>query len=144
MICIDSNVWIYYFDATTAEHERVRPAMREALGERPLFANAVVPLEVTHYLVKRHEDGGRLADRLLNLDALEVEAVDASMVARANELLQAHPQTGIGGRDASLVAAMDRRGVEELWTHDQGLGRLGERLDWLTVEDPADPANPAG
>lgn len=34
---------------------------------------------------------------------------------------------------------MERRDVTELWTHDAGLKRLGERLDWLAVEDPAEP-----
>lgn len=137
MICIDSNVWIYYLDATTPEHDCVKRPMREALGERAIFMNAVVPLEVTHHLVKRREGNEAFVHRFLELTSVTVESLDVALVQRAHELLCEHPHTGIGGRDASLVAAMERRGVDELWTHDTGLERLGERVEWLDVRDPA-------
>ena len=135
MICIDSNVWIYYFDATTPEHDRVRAPMRSALAERSVFVNAVVPLEVTHYLTKRRTGDDSFVERFIGLETLTVEALDLNAVRRAHELLTEHPHLGIGGRDASLVAAMERRGVDDLWTHDTGLKRLGERLEWLVVTD---------
>ena len=137
MICIDSNVWIYYLDATTPEHDRVSGPVREALGERTIFMNAVVPLEVTHHLLKRRRESDVFVERFLELATVTVEPLDVAMVQRAHELLSAHPHTGIGGRDASLVAAMERREVSDLWTHDGGLQRLGEQLQWLTVTDPA-------
>jgi predicted nucleic acid-binding protein len=136
MICIDSNVWIYYLDATTPEHEHVRGPVREALGERTIFMNAVVPLEVTHHLTKRQQGGEPFVERFLGLETVTVEPLGVEMVQRAHELLHEYPHVGIGGRDASLVAAMERRGVDELWTHDTGLKRLEERLEWLTVVDP--------
>ena len=34
------------------------------------------------------------------------------------------------------VAAMERHDVTQLWTHDEGLVRMDERLDWLDVTDP--------
>jgi hypothetical protein len=33
---------------------------------------------------------------------------------------------------------MERHDVSRLWTHDEGLKRLGERLDWLRVTDPVE------
>jgi hypothetical protein len=52
--------------------------------------------------------------------------------------LAAHDQTRIGGRDATVVAPMDRYDVTQLWTHDGGLVRFGKRLDWLDVTDPVE------
>lgn len=135
-IAIDANVWIYYLDSGVDEHERVRGPVRRALRERALFVNGVVPLEVSHYLANRGRDSDRFVRGLLGMDGVEVEPVDLTMVRRADEILDAHPHVGVGGRDASLVAAMERRGVAELWTHDDGLKRLGGRLGWLGVTDP--------
>lgn len=56
---------------------------------------------------------------------------------RRAEPLADYSHVGIGGRDASLVATMERHDVTELWTHDAGLKRLGDRLNWLSVEHPA-------
>ena len=136
MIAIDSNIWIYYLDATTEEHERVRRPMRDALGVRQLFVNGVIPLEVTHHLANRRLDSEQFVREFLDTTDVVVEPVNLKMVRRAEELLQAYPHAGIGGRDASLIAAMERRGISELWTHDGGLKRLDGRLDWLTVHDP--------
>ena len=33
---------------------------------------------------------------------------------------------------------MERREVDELWTHDEALKRLGAQLNWLTVTDPVE------
>lgn len=136
MIALDANVWIYYLDAEVDEHERVREPVRRVLRHRRVFANGVVPLEVVHYLSNRRRDSERFVRQFLGTDDVEVEPVGLATVRRADELLDAHPHVGVGGRDASLVAAMERRGVAELWTHDGGLKRLGGRLDWLGVTDP--------
>lgn len=138
MICIDSNVWIYYLDATTPKHEYVRGPVREALSERTIFMNAVVPLEVTHHLTKRRRGGEPFVERFLGLETVAIEPLDVSMVQRAHELLNEYPHVGIGGRDASLVAAMERREVSDLWTHDTGLKRLDTQVDWLSVTDPVE------
>lgn len=61
-----------------------------------------------------------------------------SDVVTATELLEDHANTGIGGRDATVIAAMRRHDITELWTHDTGLKRLHDRLDWLTVVDPVE------
>lgn len=33
---------------------------------------------------------------------------------------------------------MERYDASELWTHDGGMKRLSDRLDWLTVVDPVE------
>lgn len=140
MIAIDSNVWIYYCDTTTPEHERVRRPVRSALRNRRAFVNAVVPLEVTHYLTKRRKPEGRtrFEDAFLRLQAVVVQSLTERDVVRSRQLLEEYRTTGIGGRDASLVAAMETRNISKLWTHDIGLKRLGDQLDWLTVVDPVE------
>jgi predicted nucleic acid-binding protein len=138
MICLDANVWIYYLDATLAEHRRIVRPVRETRDSESAFHNAVVALEVVHYLRKQHADPDRAVRAFLNLGSTVVSAVDHAVVERADELLGEHPHVGIGGRDASLVAAMERNDVTELWTHNEGLKRLGGRLDWLSVVDPAE------
>lgn len=138
MIAIDSNVWIYYCDSTTPEHERVREMVRSALERGRVLVNAVVPLEVTHYLTKRRKPDGqsRFEEACLRTENVVVEALGERDVVGSRRLLHEHDATGIGGRDASLVATMETRNVAELWTHDGGLERLGDALDWLTVVDP--------
>lgn len=138
MIAVDANVWVYYFDARLAEHEAVRPWLRDALAERTLFVNTAIQMEVIHYFANQLEDTEAYTEWFLSLDGLVVTDLEQRDVSRAGELLVSHPHVGIGGRDASLVAAMERREVDELWTHDTGLKRLGERLDWLAVTDPVE------
>lgn len=140
VIAIDSNVWIYYCDTTTPEHERVRQPVRSTLRSGRAFVNAVVPLEVTHYLTKRRKSDGRnrFADAFLRVENVVVQSLDQRDVVRSRQLLEEYHTTGIGGRDASLVATMETRNVGELWTHDVGLKRLGDSLDWLTVVDPVE------
>jgi len=33
MLTVDSNIWAYYLDSTTPEHERVRASVRKALKQ---------------------------------------------------------------------------------------------------------------
>ena len=138
MLCVDTNVWIYYLDAKTPEHDEAREDLRRVLrdSDRGILINTVVQLEVVHHLVKRKREWDGSAEAILSLEATHVEPVTAKTVGDARELLEDHHETGIGGRDASLVASMDENGVSEIWSHDEGLKRLGERLGWLDVYDP--------
>lgn len=138
MIAVDANIWVYYFDARLPEHEAVRPWMSDTLTDRTLFVNTAIQMEVVHYFAKQLEDTEAYTEWFLSLDGLVVTALEQRDVSQASELLVSHPHVGIGGRDASLVATMERQSVDELWTHDTGLKRLGERMDWLSVTDPVE------
>jgi predicted nucleic acid-binding protein len=140
VIAIDSNVWIYYCDTTTPEHERVRKPVRSVLRTARTLVNSVVPLEVTHYLTKRGKSAGRsrFEENFLHVENIVVQSLEERDVIRSRQLLEEHHATEIGGRDASLVATMETQNVGELWTHDTGLKRLGEYLDWMTVVDPVE------
>jgi len=138
-VAVDSNIWIYTFDADLDEHADVKPSMTELISsDTTLFVNSVVRLEVVHYLVKNLEGEGTAPEKFLNTEGVVSEPVTAEDVTRATEILTEHDETGVGGRDASLVATMERSGVSTLWTHDSGLKRLGDRVDRLEVHDPVD------
>lgn len=136
MYCLDANIWIYYFDTRLDEYDAVRPSVRRLLGDEPLFTTTVLQMEVIRYLTRRLEDSDEYVERFQSLSNISVANLTDGDVARATELLEEHPQIGLGGRDATVVAAMDRYDVERLWTHDDALKRLGSRLDWLDVTDP--------
>lgn len=138
MYCLDANVWIYFLDAGLDDHVAVRDPVTELLAERPLFTTAVIQMEVVHYLFRQLVESEAAIDRFLNIESTTVASLDSLDVSRAVTILRGHEEVGIGGRDATIVAAMDRSDVTELWTHDDGLKRLGERLDWLSVTDPVE------
>lgn len=140
MYCLDANVWIYFLDAGLDEHEAVGDPVSELLDERPLFTTTVIQMEVVHYLFCQLAESEAAIDRFLNLEGTTVASLVLPDVSRAVDLLRDHEETGIGGRDATIVAAMERSDVAELWTHDDGLKRLGGQLDWLTVTDPVEDA----
>jgi len=135
MYCFDANVWIYYFDGRLPEHEPVADTVDPILRERPLFTTTVLQMEVLHYL-HRSLDSQQHADEFLDVDRAAVASLRPEDVQRSNEILENFGDLGIGGRDATVVAAMERNGVSSLLTHDTALLQLGDELEWLSVIDP--------
>jgi predicted nucleic acid-binding protein len=136
MYCLDANVWIYFLDAGLDEHEAVHDAVAEVLETKPLFTTTVLQMEVVHYLTNQLRESETQVETVLAAEDTTVAELRSADVQRAAELLDEHEHAGIGGRDATVLAAMGRHDVSRLWTHDEALGRMGERLDWLSVTDP--------
>lgn len=136
MACLDANVWIYYLDAGLDEHDAVVRRVNDVVRSEPLFTTTVLQTEVLHYASKQLADSRAVLDTFLSGDDVSVADLTVEDVDRAAALLTTHDQVGIGGRDATVLAAMQRHDVSRLWTHDQSLLRMGERLDWLQVTDP--------
>lgn len=115
------------------EHRAVARAVRAVLG-KPLLMTTVLQMEVAHVLVRQMGLGGGL-DRMAALMShpFEVDPLDEDLVAQAMEQMRLHSHLGIGGRDATLLASMARRGSTELWTHDAAL----KRVPGIKVRDPA-------
>ena len=57
-------------------------------------------------------------------------------VRRAAELMREHANTGLGGRDASILATIERHDATALWTHDRALGAVVGAIEGLDVIDP--------
>lgn len=138
MHCLDANVWVYYLDAGLPEHDRVSDAVTAVLESEPLLTPAVVQMEVVHYLTNQLSDSEPAVRRFLNLEGQTVASLVPEDVERAAALLHEHPHHGIGGRDAAILAATDRYGATDLWTHDRDLVDAAERLTDLDVTDPVD------
>lgn len=138
MYCVDANVWIYFFDSELDEHVAVYDDMVSAITEQPLFTTTVLQMEVVHYFQRQLSDSESAIDRFLRLGGAKVAELTDEDITSGVEILREHEHSGIGGRDATVLAAMDRNGITELWTHDDGLKRVGQRLDWLTVTDPVE------
>lgn len=136
MACLDANVWIYYLDADLEEHEVVSRRVDDLVRSQPLFTTTVLQTEVIHYASTQLADSSAVLDTFLTGEDVSVAELTAEDVERAADLLTTHDQVGIGGRDATVLAAMERHDVSRLWTHDQSLGRMGDRLEWLEVTDP--------
>lgn len=134
--CLDANVWVYYLDGTLSEHEQVRPAVRSVLDSRSICSTTVIQMEVVHYLHTQLDDPSGATGSFLDLEDVAVAELQKEDVERAAALLGKHPDVGMGGRDATIVVAMDRLDCDVLWTHDRALHRLGDRLSWLSVIDP--------
>jgi len=97
----------------------------------------VIEMEVAHFLVRQLGPVEGL-DRLATLLAypFDVDPLDEEVVAGALEQLRLHSHLGVGGRDATVLASMARKGCDELWTHDAAL----KGVPGLRVRDPAAPA----
>jgi predicted nucleic acid-binding protein len=131
LIFIDSNIWCYYFDRSALEHDIVSEKLEQALDEG-VAINTVVEMEVAHYLIKNlGVQGKKKMDVFLSFH-MQVVDFDQYLAKRSIELLAKFSQTGIGGRDATILAAMEELGIKKLMTHD----RAFKRIDSIDVIDP--------
>lgn len=138
MYCLDANIWVYYLDADLQEHQFVRSEVADLLRSEALFTTTVIQMEVIHYLSNQVANSESTVDRFLNLEGTAVAPLTTDDVRRANEILNAHQNTGLGGRDATILAAAERRDVTELWTHDTDLKRVADDSLDIAVHDPVE------
>lgn len=136
MYCLDANVWIYYLDADLAEHGAVREDVASVLRTSPLFTTTVLQMEVVHYLTNQLTESEEPVAQILSIEDATVADLTDADVERASTLLSDYDEAGIGGRDATVLSAMERHGVTRLWTHDSALKGMDDHLDWLDVTDP--------
>ncbi|QSG03804.1 type II toxin-antitoxin system VapC family toxin [Natranaeroarchaeum sulfidigenes] len=138
MYCLDANIWVYYLDADLQEHQFVRSEVADLLRSEALFTTTVIQMEVIHYLSNQVANSESTVARFLNLEGTAVAPLTTDDVRRANEILNAHQNTGLGGRDATILAAAERRDVTELWTHDTDMKRVADDSLDIGVHDPVE------
>jgi len=138
MYCVDANVWVYFLDEGLPEHEAVVDSVSTVLSDEPVFTTTVLQMEVVHYLTNQLADSEPAVQRFLSMEGCTVADLTAEDVRVGADLLVDHDGAGIGGRDATVLAAMERYGVSQLWTHDGALVEMAGRLDWLDVTDPVE------
>ena len=131
LIFVDSNIWFYYFNRSATEHEAVAEKLEQIL-ENGVAINTVVAMEVAHFLIKSlGSEGKRKVDVFLSY-SMEIVDFDQYLARKSVEYLAKYSQTGIGGRDATILASMQELGTRKLMTHD----RAFKRLDFIDVVDP--------
>lgn len=131
LIFVDSNIWCYYFDRSTIEHDLVSERLEDAL-ESGVAINTVVAMEVAHYLIRNLGPSGKKKMDIFLSYPMEVVDFDQYIARRSIEYLSRLSHTGIGGRDATILASMEELGIEKLMTHDQAF----KRIDFIVVVDP--------
>jgi len=135
MILIDSNVWCYYFDESCEEHESVVKSVERTMTKEDILVNTVIIIELSHFLIKNLGpiNGKKKLDVFLGFPATTVE-LDYEQVKEAIDQLCEYSHAGIGGRDATLLAAMKKMKTKRILTHDDTF----KRIDWLEVIDPVE------
>ncbi|TFH28614.1 MAG: type II toxin-antitoxin system VapC family toxin [Promethearchaeota archaeon] len=128
IIFLDSNYWIYLFDQTTKEHAFIKNHFESIYGKYQLASNTVVLLETMHYLVKRL--GSELVREKWKLFMAMDLIIDELTLTGVNAIFEEFVKyfhTGIGGRDASILASMKRLGnIQTLISHDQEFLKIPE------------------
>jgi len=139
MIIIDTNIWAYYFDRDSPEHESVVPYVERALKSEQIAVNTVIVMELAHFLVKNlgPVDGGEKLGLFLRFP-LAISDFDYRATLDSVEMLKRHSHLGIGGRDSTVLALMSRAGVKRIMTHDEAL----KKVEWLEAVDPVKAAKP--
>jgi predicted nucleic acid-binding protein len=133
LIFVDSNIWCYYFDRSAQEHNIVSDKLEKTLEGR-VAINTVIEMEVAHYLIKNLGLEGKIKmDTFLSYPMVVVN-FDQYLARKSIEYLARYSQTGIGGRDATILASMEELEINTLMTHD----RAFKRLDFIEVIDPVD------
>ncbi|HDZ16747.1 MAG TPA: PIN domain-containing protein [archaeon] len=133
IIFIDSNYWIYLFDQTTLEHKYIKDHFEKVYDSAKLAVNVVVMVEVMHYLIKRL--GSSLAKEKWNLFSsmdfvignLEYNDLDSVFLELSN-----YTHTGIGGRDATILAFLKSNNITKFCTHDKSFKKIPD----LEMIDP--------
>lgn len=129
---LDSNIWIYYFDAALPEHPSVVKAVDQAV-RTGVILSTIVLIEVAHYFFTQSpKAAGAAMRRLRTLSTARIFDFALSTYDRAAELLHRYAALGIGGRDAAILATMQEAGIDELLSHDTAF----RRIPFIHVIDP--------
>jgi uncharacterized protein len=133
MILIDSNMWCFYFDASAKEHSDAVRAIDEMLPKGNILSSTVVLMEASHFLVKNlGAKIGMEKIRTLMSFPMTVIDLDSDLLNASVEMLCSYGHVGIGGRDATLLAALKKAKANRIMTHDAAF----KDVDWVEVTDP--------
>ncbi|MDF1541314.1 MAG: type II toxin-antitoxin system VapC family toxin [Candidatus Thorarchaeota archaeon] len=125
MILIDTNIWAYYFDTTLSEHPQVIKPVEVALRKNQAAINATIVVETLHYLIKRLGPlvGGEKAHVFMNY-GIPLYSLDEETLNLTRKKLCEYSHLGIGGRDASILATMEKETIYKIMTHDHAFKRV--------------------
>jgi len=133
MIFIDSNIWCYYFNESSKEHKKVALFIESIMDEESIVMNNIVGLEVAHFLIKNLGaiQGKEKINTMLEYPFI-IDDFDYDNLLDSINTLAKYTHTGIGGRDASIINTMRKKGIKKLVTHDKAF----RKIDIIEVIDP--------
>ncbi|MBI2498941.1 type II toxin-antitoxin system VapC family toxin [Candidatus Woesearchaeota archaeon] len=133
MLFIDSNIWCYYFDESSKEHIVVSKYIEKILDKEEIVINNLIIIELSHYLIKNLGSikGQEKIKKLLAFPFI-IEDFNYDLLITSIDLLAQYNHTGIGGRDATILATMKRLDIKKLLTHDKSF----KKIDFIEVIDP--------
>ena len=133
MICVDSNIWCYFFDESSKEHGKVSAFMQKILGKEEIVINTVILIEISHFLIKNLGpiNGKKKIDIFLEF-SLSIEDLNYAYAKESIDFLCQYSHQGIGGRDATILATMKKFDIKRIITHDASF----KNVDWLEAIDP--------
>jgi len=133
MIFIDSNIWCYYFNKSAKEHKKVAKYVDIIIRKKEIVLNTLVVMEVAHFLIKNLGSviGKEKIDQMLSFPFI-VDDFYYRELLDSVKLLSIYTQTGIGGRDATILSTMKKLNIKELLTHDSSF----KKINFITVVDP--------
>ncbi|MHA2250927.1 MAG: type II toxin-antitoxin system VapC family toxin [Candidatus Kariarchaeaceae archaeon] len=133
VVFVDTNIWCYYFDQSAPEHESVSTHLERLFSTKKIIVNTIVVMEIAHYLIKNLGPirGKEKVEKLLQSDLQIYDFSLSNMIVAINKLSE-FSYTGIGGRDATILATMNELGIKQLLSHDSSF----KKIDIIVVEDP--------
>lgn len=144
MLSIDSQIWIYYYDTTAKEHSNVLKWLDEILLKEVIILSSIIPIEIAHNLFSIHEKNKELNKTqveeillsLISLENCQLIDIDQNLIIEVINILKKYRTIGIGGRDALIIATMERMEIQTIATHDKNILSLKKfrRID--PVFDP--------
>ena len=135
-VVIDSNIWCYYFDKTTPEHEIVISYLDNLFDKMSVAINVVILMECSHYLIKNLGSIiGKEKIDILTSSGIEITELTFDESKSAINFLSKYSHLGIGGRDATILACMQKLHINQLITHDKSFTRIND----ISVIDPVSP-----
>lgn len=124
MLFIDSNIWCYYFDKSSKEHTKVAQYLENIIKQETILINTVIIMEVTHFLIKNlGAKGKKKVESFLQLP-LKIIDFNYEQSLASVRVLAEHSHTGLGGRDATILAAMKTAKVDEIVTNDVAFRKI--------------------
>jgi predicted nucleic acid-binding protein len=138
MIFIDSSIWCYYFDKRLPEHQLIREPIRQILlSSEELASNTIVVMEIAHYLVRHfsEKDARKKIEHFVNLRNMKIFGLDTKLMSESLDyLLNYGYSEGLGGRDATILAAMNSESIKTLVSHDDAFKRLADKMNFKIID----------
>lgn len=134
MMCIDSNIWIYYLSSRAPEHRAVTKAIRKVfLKEEEILTNPSIILEVAHYFRSLPKEKLlKIFDYITGLQNLIFVGLDIPLLENSVAILAKYAEIGLGARDATILASMQQAGLKRIMTHDS----IFRKIKNIDVIDP--------